>query len=100
MNLTVLIEQIDHQRFRAATGEPISLAAEGDSREEALERLRQLAEERLADAELVVVEMPGVERPNPWTSFAGIWKDRTDMDEFVEAIQEYRREIDELEAGH
>lgn len=39
MQLTVLVERIDDHTYRAETAQPVSLATEGHTREEALERL-------------------------------------------------------------
>jgi hypothetical protein len=94
MNLTVLVERIDDNKYRAVTSQPVALETEGTSREEAIERLRELARERLSAAEIVELEIPDVPGSNPWTSFAGVWKDHPDFEEFLENIAEYRRKVD------
>ena len=99
MNLTVLVEQVNAQKYRAETAQPIALVAEGSSRDEAVDRLRKAAQDRLAAGELVRIEIQGVSEPHPWLPFAGIWKDNPDVDSVMDHIAEHRRQIDEAEAG-
>ena len=98
MDMTVLIEPKDG-RFRASTSQPIMLESEGASREEALERLRELAISRLAGGELVSVSLPNGDSRHPWMKFSGIWKDNPDLDQFVRNVAEYRKSINEPECG-
>ena len=95
MNLTVFVEQIDPRKFRAETTQPVALSTEGSSREEAIERMRDLAQQRLAAGEMVQIEVPGLAESSPWSRFAGIWRDHPDMDEYRESIAEYREQVDE-----
>jgi len=44
MQVTVFVERLDEQTYRAVTAQPITLVAEGRTRDEALERLRVLAQ--------------------------------------------------------
>ena len=98
MQLTVLIERIDEQTYRAETAQPVSLATEGRTREEAVERLRELATQRLATGEVVQIELPVAVEDHPWVSFAGIWKDHPEMDALLDNIAEHRRQLDEEES--
>jgi predicted RNase H-like HicB family nuclease len=95
MNLTILVEQLDSDKFRAETSQPVSLTTEGSSREEAIQRLRELAERRLQGGELVRVEIKGNNQLSPWTRFAGVWKNHPEFDQYVENVAEYRRQVDE-----
>jgi hypothetical protein len=95
VNLTVFVEQIDPKKFRAETSQPFALSTEGSSREEAIERMRELAQERLAAGEMVQIEVPGSVESSSWSRFAGIWKDHPDMEEYRRSIAEYRRRVDE-----
>lgn len=65
--------------------------ARGCSRDEALERLRDQAAQRLNRRELVQVLIPGAPDANPWLTYAGIWKDHAEFDAVMENIAEYRR---------
>lgn len=99
MNVTIFVEQIGTGRYRAATSQPVPLRSEGSSPDEAVQRLRALAEERIAGGVVVQMDVPVSPEPNPWVEFAGVWKDHPDFDAFRENIAEHRRQIDEAEAG-
>jgi hypothetical protein len=91
MNATVLIEKIGKSKFRASTAQPIALASEGKSRDEAIRRLRQLASKRIADGELIQVDLVTSADANPWVKFAGIWKDHPEFEAFLADIASYRK---------
>jgi predicted RNase H-like HicB family nuclease len=97
MTIHALVEQLDEHSYRATIWQPLHLSAEGRSREEALERLRHAAGQRLAAGQLVRVDLPDMPEPNPWIEAAGAWKDHPDMDEYLENIAEYRRQVDAAE---
>jgi predicted RNase H-like HicB family nuclease len=95
VEIPVLIEPVAGNGYRAKSGEPLPLAAEGATRDEALRKLRELLQERLhAGAEVAALEVPGPSVPNPWVEFAGMFKDDPYFDEFVEAMAENRRKMD------
>jgi hypothetical protein len=95
MNMTVLVERVDQHKYRASTSHPVAMESEGQSREEAVERLREQAAQRLKAGELFQVSVPGISDSNPWIKYAGAWKDHPDIDAFLENIAEYRRKVDE-----
>ncbi len=93
MHIPVLIEPVEGNGFRARGGEPLALSAEGATEEEALRRLREQIDDRLASGtRLVSLQVPA--RGNPWTEFAGMFKDDPHFDEWQEAIAENRRKAD------
>src|SRR5690242_7695159 len=92
MQIPVLIERVEGNGYRARGGEPFALTAEGATREEALQRLREVIKSRLADAECVSVEVPTTD--NPWLRLEGVYKDDPLFDEWQAAIAEYRRQVD------
>jgi predicted RNase H-like HicB family nuclease len=98
MEVVVLIEQLDEQTYRAETAQPIALVTQGRTRDEAIERLRSLARQRLAAGEVLHVEIPEVAAPHPWLPFAGIWKDHPDFDAVLEHIADERRRRDAAES--
>jgi predicted RNase H-like HicB family nuclease len=74
MEIPVLIEPVAKNGFRARAVEPFSLMAEGGTRDEALQKLRELMEARLAGAaEIVPLQVPAFE--HPLARFAGMFKD-------------------------
>ena len=93
MRVTVLVERLDERRYRASTSYPITMESEGCSRDEAVERLRDQAAERLNGGELVHLMIPGAPDDNPWLTYAGIWKDHPDFDAVMENIAEYGRTV-------
>jgi predicted RNase H-like HicB family nuclease len=95
MQLTVLIEPIASNGFRARSGEPLALTAEGATREEALQKLQeQIAAKVASGAELTSVEAgPSV---HPWAPFAGTWReDDPIIAAWQKEVEEYRRRMDE-----
>ncbi len=93
MKLPVLIEPMNGSGFRARIGEPFGLSAEGSTLTEALRQVRALLDKRLAAGALVVpLEVPDTD--NPWVICAGMFKDGSSFDDWIAAIQEYRRQVD------
>ena len=98
MQVTVFVEQLDEQTYRAETTQPITLVTQGRTRDEAIEQLRVLAQQRLTEGEMVCLEIPEVAAPHPWSPFAGIWKDHPDLDTMLEHIAAERRRLDAAES--
>ncbi len=94
MDLTVLVEKIDEERFRAATAQPITLETEGRTREEAVSKLQDLARKRLAAGEILQVEVPEIAPPHPWHPFAGLWKDHPEYERFRKNVAQHKRQVD------
>src|SRR5215510_7309696 len=92
MQVTVFVEQLDEHTYRAETVQPIALVTEGRTRDEAIARLRVLAQQRLTAGEMIRLDIPEVPVPHPWAPFAGIWKDRPDLDAVLEHIATARRQ--------
>ena len=93
MEIPVLIEPVPGSGFRATGGAPFALTAEGPTREEALRNLRSLVEGRLGNgAEVVSLKVPA---EHPWAEFAGTLRDEPLLDEWKQAMRDYRRQIDE-----
>lgn len=96
MKMTVLVERLDEEKYRASTGYPLVIESEGKSRDEAVERLRKRALERLERSELVQVSIADDRNINPWVKYAGLWKDHPDFEAFLENIAEYRQTGDDV----
>ena len=94
MTLTVLVEKTDHGQFRAVTSQPIALSVEADSAANAVSRLKEAMENRLAEGEVVEVNIPSSRRDHPWLKYAGIWKGHPEFGGFREAVTEYRAGVD------
>ena len=90
MQITVLVEPISGVGFRALGGPPISLEAQGDTRDEALQNLRALIAEKIASgAELVALDVGPIDR-GTWARHAGMFRDDPLYDPWQEAISEAR----------
>src|SRR5262245_38815072 len=94
MQIPVLIEPVDSNGYRATIGPPLALTAEGVTREEALQRLRQAVQARLSTgAEVTSLEVAAGE--HPLAAYAGMFKDNPLFDAWQQAMAEYRRQVDE-----
>ena len=94
MQIPVLIEPTPGNGFRVQTGEPLALTAEGATRDEALCELRKLIDGRVAaGAEIVSIEL--APSAHPLARFAGMFKDDPLVDEWIQIMEERRRQADE-----
>jgi len=91
VNATVLVERIGKGKYRASTAQPIAMSTEGNSRADAVRRLQRLARQRLANGELIQIDLAASKADNPWRKFAGIWKSHPDFEAFLVDIEAYRR---------
>ena len=98
MQVTVFVERLDEHTYRAETAQPVALVTEGRTRDEAIERLPVLVQQRLTAGEMVRLDIPEVPVPHPWTPFAGSWKDHPDLDAVLEHIAAARRQLDAAES--
>jgi len=94
MQISVLIEPVKGNGYRARGAEPFGLSADGATREEALAKLKTQVECRLRDGAEVVTLQVGHE-PNPWMEFAGMFKDDPDFAEVIKIMAENRRKMDQ-----
>jgi hypothetical protein len=98
MKLPVILEPTSKGTFRARSGEPLAIAAEGETEAEALQNYRNAALARLSDGpKLVAVEIPGGphESEHSWLAFAGTLPDDDLTREWMEEMRRYRRQKDE-----
>jgi predicted RNase H-like HicB family nuclease len=94
MKLPVLIEKVPGNGFRASGGEPLSLCAEGTTRDEAISRLEVLIAHRLAaGAELIDLDVQSAKQH--FTPVPG-WSDNDPIfDEWQQSMREYRRQVED-----
>jgi hypothetical protein len=97
MKIPILVEPIENGGFRATSGPPFGVSAEGATRDEALARLRQEIDRRLAAGAVVMpLDITTTEeKPAIWG--IGMFRDDPLFDEWQAAIEEYRRKVDEEE---
>lgn len=94
MNIPVSVEKVAGNGYRAAALADDRFSVEAATREEAIDRVRCLVQDRLASGELLNLEISEGPATDPWLKFAGRWKDDPRFDEFVEAMKEYRKQVD------
>ena len=96
MDISVLVEPNANDGFRAICGDPWGLEVAAPTREEAIGKLRQLIECRVAaGAEVVAVSIG--DSTHPLASFAGMLKDDPLAPQWQQAVAEYRNERDAQE---
>jgi len=94
MEIPVLIEPIANNGYRARSGDPFALMAEGATRDEALHKFRDLLASQLVNgAEIVPLEVPA--REHPLDRFAGMFADDPYFDDWQQAMAEYRRQVEQ-----
>ena len=90
MEVSVILERVENNGYRASCGEPFAATAEGETREEALDRLRGVLADRIsAGAEVVRLQVP-VPRPK-----GPIWPDDEITRDWLEGIAEARKRADQ-----
>ena len=90
MDISVILEHVENNGFRARTGEPLPASAEGGTREEAIDRLRAvLAEKVSSGVEIIRLRVPTVSPDRP------IWPDDEFTRAWLNGIAEARRRADE-----
>ena len=93
MEIPVLIEPVANNGYWARGVEPFALTVEGATRDEALQKFRDLLAARLVNgAEIVPLEVPL--GGHPLDRFAGMFRDDPYYDDWQRAIAEYRRQLD------
>jgi hypothetical protein len=91
MQFPVLIEPVANNGYRASSGAPLALSADGATEEEALAKLRQQFNARMSTgSKIVPLE---VSAPHPLAEFAGMFKDDPDFKEVIEIMAENRRKM-------
>src|SRR5688572_25007683 len=96
MDIQVMLERLPADGYQASTGSPLLLSAKGETREEALRRLNELLAERMA-AGVAIDSVPVPAQPHPILQYAGTWKGHPLIEEWRQAVAEYRKSVEEEE---
>ncbi len=94
MTYEVLVENEREQSYTATLLGWPKLSVSAGTREEALGKLRETLEQRLAKAEVVTIEVNLPREPNPWLRLAGVYQDHPLFDELLAEMEADRRELD------
>ena len=93
MEIPILVEPVSGNLYRATTGEPLQLATEAPTRDEAIQKLRELIDRRL-EAGAEVLALPVGSSVHPLAPFAGMLRDDPLVEPWKQAMAEYRDETD------
>ena len=91
----ILIENKPKGAFTATVLGWQDCRAEGETKEDAVNKLRQVLNDRLHNKEIVSLEIEIPNSEHPWMQFAGMFKDDPDFDEVLADIKAYRHQLDE-----
>jgi len=94
MTLNVLIQSNPDKGFIAAVLGWPDFVVTGQTKAEALEKVRAELDRRLTTSEIVSLHYEPANGSHPWMKFAGMWKDDPIFEEVLEDIKAYREEID------
>ncbi len=93
LNYSILIEAKEGGYHATVWGLP-ECQVFATTKEEAINNLHELMENRLKNVEVVTQEIEIPEKEHPWMKFAGMFKDDPMFDEVLAHIEEYRKELD------
>lgn len=94
--VNVIVKQDNNGKTIAIVPGLPELNVEASDRITALAQLQHLIETHLVGAEIVSlpIKLPKKAQKNPWLEMAGIFKDDPQFDQMLEAIENYRSELD------
>src|SRR5438445_6651803 len=94
MQIPVWIEPVANNGYRVTCRGPEEMSAEGETREEAMSKLREQLQARMkAGAAIVALDVSS--EPHPLVKYAGMFENNPLFDEWRAEMAEYRRKIDE-----
>jgi hypothetical protein len=95
MEIPVLLEPSPSGGFRARSGDPLNLTAEGNTPDAALHHLRELIAARIAaGSTLTALKIPSSERATNHPG-AGMYRDDPLYDQWQAEIEIYRQQIED-----
>ena len=94
MEIPIVVEPAGENAFRAVSGALWGLESQAPTRDEAIQKLRELIDRRL-DAGAEVCELEIGRRTHPLAQFAGILKVDPLLQPWKDAMAEYRRQTED-----
>ncbi|SKB14951.1 conserved hypothetical protein [Planktothrix sp. PCC 11201] len=88
------IKKLPKGNYHAFVLDYPSVRVIANSQDEAIKELSQRLQNFLKYTEIINLEIELPKREDPWMKFAGMFKDDPLFDQVLEAIQDYRNEID------
>lgn len=93
MDIAILVEPVANNGYRAECNTPLHLEAQAPSREEAIQKLRELIDRRLAaGGEIVTLQVGSSE--HPLARFAGMFKDDPLLEPWKTEMEAYRQQVE------
>ncbi len=93
MDIAILVEPVANNGYRAACNAPLHLEAEAPSRDEAIQKLRELIDRRLAaGGEIVTLQVGTAE--HPLARFAGMFKGDPLLGPWKAEMGAYRQQVE------
>jgi hypothetical protein len=93
MEITILLEPVDGDGYRATGVRPLDVVVEAPTREEALAKFREQLQARLKNgAELVALEVGT--QAHPLARYVGMFKDDPLVQDWKKSMAQYRRRVD------
>jgi hypothetical protein len=94
MQITVLIEPVANNGFRARTGEPLPVTADGATPDEAFTNLRAAMVRQLKNGKQL--RQVDIASENPWLALAGMHNHNDPLiQEWIQEMADYRQEIED-----
>jgi hypothetical protein len=95
--VNVIVKQGSNGKTVAIVPGLPELQVEANDKATALSQLQQRLEAHLLGAEIVSlpIKLPSLKQKNPWLEMAGVFKDDPQFEQMLEAIENYRHELDE-----
>ncbi len=90
MTYNVLVRNNPNGRYEATILGWPDCTVEGSSRQDVVQRARELLTDLLAEWELIQVEIEAPSPKSPLLQFAGMWAEDETFEEFVDAMESYR----------
>ncbi|CAD0227327.1 hypothetical protein [Planktothrix agardhii] len=94
LNYDIGIKQLKNGKYQTFVLKYPSLKASGNSREKAIKKLSRRLQAFFKDTEIIQLEIEVPKTEHPWLKYAGMFKDDPQFDQVLEAIQDYRNQID------
>ena len=93
MKVDVVLEELNESRFRASVSRPFELSVERSTKDESIAALRTLLDEQLTKMQVIELDV-GSPEVHPLASIVGSWKDDPGIEEVVQHMRDYRRQVD------
>jgi predicted RNase H-like HicB family nuclease len=101
MQYQVFVQSLADKKFIASIVGIPNCMVEGDTKEEALLKVKHALEKQLENGELITIDIDSgrsTQEIDPWLKHMGIFADDPTFDDFQAEMAAYRQQVDALEA--